>query len=60
VVGGLADPIGPLVQDDDGLAVVAPGLGRILHDQHAVQAAIDLHPGVGMEEVGPGSGTVNS
>ena len=56
LVGGLPDPVGPVVEDDDGLAVVAPGLGRVLHDQHAVQPAIDLHPGVGMEEVRPGIG----
>jgi hypothetical protein len=28
----LADAVGPVVKDDDGLAVVAPRLGRVLHD----------------------------
>ena len=56
LVGRLADPIGPVVEDDDGLAVVAAGLGRVLDDQHAVQAAVQLHPGMGVEEVGAGVG----
>jgi hypothetical protein len=55
-VGCLADAVGPVVKDDHGLAVVAPRVGRVLHDQHPVQAPIELHAGVGVEEVGPGVG----
>ena len=55
-VGCLADAVGPVVEDDHGLAVIAPRLGRVLHDQHPVQAPIQLHPSVRVEEVGPGIG----
>ena len=36
--------------------VVAAGFSGVVDDQRPVQAAVDLHPGVGVEEVGAGVG----
>ena len=52
----LADAIGPVVEGDDPLVVVAAGFGGVVDDQRLVQAAVDLDSGVGVEEVGAGVG----
>lgn len=52
IVGRGADTVGPVVEGDDPFVVVAAGFGGVVDDQRLVQAAVDLHPGVGVEEVG--------
>jgi hypothetical protein len=54
LVGRLPHAVGPVVQDDHGLAVVAPGFGRVLDNQHPVQSTVELESDVRVEEVGPG------
>lgn len=52
VVGTTSDAVGPVVEHQHPLGVIAAGFGRVVDDQRRVQAAIDLHATVRMEEVG--------
>src|SRR3546814_11401000 len=46
----------PVVEDEDELTVVVAWLVGVLDDERRVQAAVELGPDVGMEEVGAGVG----
>src|SRR5829696_2867183 len=56
LLGGRADPKGPVVQHHDRLLVIAAGLGGVVDQQRGVQPAVQLQADVGVEEVGAGVG----
>ena len=53
---GGAHAVGPVVEHDDPLEVVAAGLVGRVDDERRIEAAVDLRAVVGVEPVGPGVG----
>jgi len=51
---GPVDAVEPVVDDQDGLAMVVQRLVGGLDDERRVEAAVELHPRVRVEEEGPG------
>ena len=51
LLGAGPDAVGPVVEDEDPLVVVAPGLVGVVDDERGVQAAVELQAGVGVEPV---------
>jgi len=56
LVRGASGAVQPVVQDHDPFGVVAARFGRVVDDQGCVQAAVELHSHVRVEEVGAGIG----
>ena len=52
VVWALAGAVDPVVQHDDPLGVIVPGLARIVDDEHTVEASVELDPRVRMVKKG--------
>ena len=56
LLGGGADAVGPVVQDEDPLAVVVAGLVGCIDHERGVQPAVHLHSVVRVEPVRAGVG----